>query len=467
MKGKWRNAVCLALSVTTVLGTVGCSGGNTAKLEDLYVPTYEDNGKSVRMMSTLHPNPLDREAMELYKAVGFNAIPYAEDFVKAEEVLTLGADAPYLRGLELCEELGLDVFIRPHNNYTSETPTTEPNYFEKYFSTIDFRDYPAVKGFFVTDEPVYGKLFDLEDRYLTWFNENYGGEYFEFTSNIYGCQNTNWKTGAYADKSYDEYAEKYLSIIEQANSARKLHTIDIYPLHQTEGFKDIQNEYILWAHEDAAARAKAHGFGLHLCVQTFGSAVDYLAWKIPTSFEEIDFCLNSTLAFGPERLEFFSYRDYTKDNLVGMVTNGEPNERYYWTQQAVQTFKKWEHVYLSYKWDHLFTNVGTGSRSAVNPAFELVRGKVKPITDVEKVRSKYDIIMNEFTDGEGNKAFMLLNYDAPILKRNNETTITFKEAQGVMYYRDGEPMTAVLKDGKFEIELKAGEAIFVIPLYQK
>ena len=124
-------------------------------------------------------------------------------------------------------------------------------------------------------------------------------------------------------------------------------------------------------------------------------------------------------------------------------------------------------MYLNYKWDHIYTNVGTGSRDSINPAFEYVRNIEKPITNVSGVKSKYDITMNEFTDGDGNKAFMLCNYDEPLNQRTNEVTLTFEKAQGVLYYRNGEPTTVLLEDGKFEVELEAGEAVFVIPLYKK
>ena len=124
-------------------------------------------------------------------------------------------------------------------------------------------------------------------------------------------------------------------------------------------------------------------------------------------------------------------------------------------------------VLLSYKWDHIFTNVGTGSKNATNEAFEYVRDIAKPITNVEKVRSKYDITINEFTDASGNKAFMLFNYDEPWLLRNNRVVINLKKAEGVMYYRNGEPITQLLENGRFEISLEAGEGVFVIPLYKK
>jgi hypothetical protein len=53
------------------------------------------------------------------------------------------------------------------------------------------------------------------------------------------------------------------------------------------------------------------------------------------------------------------------------------------------------------------------------------------------------------------------------MQRSNKTAVTFENAKGVLYYRNGEPITSLLKDGKFEIELEAGEGVFVIPLYEK
>ena len=150
-----------------------------------------------------------------------------------------------------------------------------------------------------------------------------------------------------------------------------------------------------------------------------------------------------------------------------MLTAGEPNERYYFVQEAIQDLRKWEQVYLNYTWEHIYTNVGTGSRLSVNPMFEYVKPYEKPITNVTAVKSRYDVSLSEFTDGEGNKAFMLCNYDEPLLGRKNKTELTFDKAQGVLYYKDGEPTTVLLEKGKFSIELDPGEAVFAIPLYKK
>lgn len=465
LKMQWKKAACIALAASLTLGTAGCNkGGGVANVEDLYIPTYEDKGQHYETSCSTPPDLADKAQAQLYRDAGFTCAPYTEDFMSAADVITLGAESRYMQGLKVCEEVGLDVYIRPHSGFTSATPTTEPCYYEQYFSTIDFRDYPAVKGFFTVDEPKYAQLEDLEARYLKWFNENYGGENYAFFSNLFGAHNTSSVAGT--DKTYHDYAEKFLSIIDRANAVNKYHSIDFYTLRIYDGVYEMFDQN-LRVHEDAATRAKAHNVGLGGYVQVFGGLADGSSYRLPTTFAEVNWGVYNLLQFGATRLAFFLYREYKKDGLVGLLTDGQPNERYYWVQEALKTLEKFDHVLLSYKWDHLYTNVGTGSRLAKNPAFEYVRAKVKPIADVENVRSKYDITMNEFTDGDGNKAFMLFNYDEPMMKRNNKVDLTFKNADGVLYYRNGEPTTVGLKDHKFSIDLESGEGVFVIPLYKK
>ena len=468
MKFNFKKSACIVLAALTALGASGCgdNSGAAVSLEDLYIPTYVDEGQRLRTMASLPPNMADRAQVEMYVAAGMNAVPYTEDFLSAEDVLTQGKEAPYLKGLEICEEYGVDAFIRPHSAHTVAVPTEAPCYYEKYFSGIDFREYPAVKGFFVVDEPEYAQLIDLETRYLTWFNENYGGEGYEFFSNLFSRYVINWKKGDYKDKTYDDYAEKYLSIVDRSEAVNKHFSIDYYALRKTDGGVYLADTNLM-THADAAIRARNHGISMGAYVQVFGGEADGNSYRGPTTYAEIDWGVNNLLSFGATTLKFFHYREYKKDKLVGMLSDGVPNDRYYWTQEALEILRKWDHVYLSYKWDHIYTNVGTGSRDSINPAFEYVRNIEKPITNVSGVKSKYDITMNEFTDGDGNKAFMLCNYDEPLMQRKNKVTITMQNAEGLLYYRKGEPTTVLLEKGKFEIELDAGEGVFVIPLYKK
>ena len=464
MRRRVKQAVGILLASALTLGMSGC-GKVEVTLEDLYIPIYQDNDAHVRAMAGMPPNVLDEGQMDLYKAAGFNFVPYTEDFFSAADVPLQGESSAYLRGLKILEEYGMDTLIQPHNIHYSSKPTENSCYYEQYFSGVDFREYPAVKGFYVADKSDYGQLLDTEARYLTWFNENYGGEGYEFFGNLFGCYTENWRTGGYLNRKYDDYAELFLSTLDKSQSANNHFGIDCYPLKEKDGVPLLEDS-ALGVHLDAATRAKAHGAELAAFVQVFGTT-NNTSYRIPTTFAEIDWGLNNVLSFGATWINFYCFREYKTDKFLGMLTEGTPNERYYWVQEAIANLRKWEHVYLSYTWQHIFTNVGTGSRLAVNPMFERVKEKEKPITDVTAVKSRYDVVLSEFTGGEGNKAFLMTNYDEPTLQRSNKVTVTFGEAKGVLYYKDGEPTTALIENGKFEIELEAGEGIFVIPLYQK
>ncbi len=114
MRVNFKKTICLTLAALTILGASGCgeSGGGTVSLDDLYIPTYTDNGESVRTLALIPPDFSNREQVEQYKAVGFNAAIYPEDFVQAEDVLKYGENSTYIQGLKLCEEYGLDVIIK-------------------------------------------------------------------------------------------------------------------------------------------------------------------------------------------------------------------------------------------------------------------------------------------------------------------------------------------------------------------
>lgn len=469
MKGK--KALVLALALTMTLGAVGCGGkssggknGGVVTVDDLYIPTYEDNGQQIRMMADCPPEMSDKAKAEIYKAAGFNAVPIVVG-ASDNKPVDVSENGSFVKSLKVCEELGIDAFIRQHSKWVEESPVAgQPCYFEQSFSNFDFTKYPAVKGFYFVDEPGIKQLDDLGNRHLTWFNENYGGKGYEFFSNLFACHNPTALAGSLG-KSYDDYAETYLDILDKAESVNKHHSVDYYTLRKKVDGTPYMYETNLIAHLDAAERAKAHGVGFSAYVQTFGGNTDGMSYRIPASFADINWNVYNILSFGAHTMKYYSYIGYT--NETAMIVEGEPSDIYYWVQQANEYVKKYEHVLLSFNWEHTYTNVGTGSRSASNEAFDLIRDKVKPITDVKTVTSKYDITMSEFSDKDDTKAFMLFNYDDPCYLRKNKVKLSFENADGIMYYRNGEPTTQVLENGSFEIELEAGEGIFAIPLYKK
>ena len=153
-----------------------------------------------------------------------------------------------------------------------------------------------------------------------------------------------------------------------------------------------------------------------------------------------------------------------------MVTEGEPNELWHFTKKVNAYVKNFDHVFMNFKWEKLFAQVGSGSRSAVNEAFEIAKNKnmlSTSLTGISKVENKFDIIISENTDGT-NDGFWVMNYDDPANARANKTSITFEKADGVLYYRNGESIVEGLgKDKILTLDVDAGEGIFIIPLYKK
>ena len=57
-----------------IYAVAGCgeSGGGAVSLDDLYIPTYEDNGESVRTLALLPPDFSNRAQIEQYGFGYFN-----------------------------------------------------------------------------------------------------------------------------------------------------------------------------------------------------------------------------------------------------------------------------------------------------------------------------------------------------------------------------------------------------------
>ena len=494
---KLKKLLSLALVFVISLSATGCN--STVTLEDLAVPTYQDVEEMILRVD-LPPNMSSREQMELYKECGFNTIPMTEDFFTAEEVAPymdelatyktalenwdgneetkpIEPEKPlYIQALELCEELDIDVFIRPHhtgfNKADQGNPNVagdynavigKPNYFEKYFYNLDFHDYPAVKGFMVVDEPTWGQVTDLINRYLPWFNENYGDGNYELFCNLLASGNTAWKDKFSQTKVYDEFITLYHDeFLSKANSKNKTISYDSYGLAN-----DGVNNYVSDTYFSNCVNMRGYadrfnmGFGGY--IQCF---TGYSNLRDPISFADFAFQVYTYLAFGANRLSYYGYRDYPPESHL--MDGGTPRQKWYWVQEINTIIKKLDGLLANFDYEGFVTSVGTGSFFEVNESFEAVKTKaLESLNGVDSFVSKYDAFMTQFKDADGRKAYMLVNYEEPSLTHTNKVSVEFDDADGLMYYRDGEPKIEVLENKTFNIDLKPGEGVFMIPLYKK
>ena len=462
MKKVFKKALSVALACAFVFGTFSGCGNKQLTVDDLVIPTYEDN-KSIRIGSSLPPNYTNRKMLEDYIEAGFTELEMTDDSGKMDQ------DNPdFLYGLELCEELGLNAALLMHRTVVAYEQTDEPTWWEDRFGNMDFRDYPALKGFWITDEPRWPQYDDMEDRHLTWFNENYGGEYFEWRVCLFGRNQpaTIWEN---TDIDYDAYAERYLKILDKVDAPNKELCIDFYTLRDDGKQKYMLPEDIM-TNADAAMRAEARGINLALCIQSFGGSDWGGTYRYPSTFSEMSWSVYNALSYGADALAYFGYCDWPSFNFKCMVTEGEPNELWYHVKKVNNDIKKFDHVFLNFKWEAILTNVGTGSRNSSNEAFEMAKVKdmvSNKLNGISAVNSKYDVFITELSDGT-NDGYWIMNYDDPVNARDNKVQVTFENADGLLYYRDGEPNVIVLgKDKVFELNVKAGEGVFVIPVYAK
>ena len=498
---KHKKLVSLLLVGILSYGLVGC-GERAVRVEDLKIPTYQDAGEML-IRSDLPPNQADREQMLLYKDCGFNTVVLTEDFFKVNGVADYIEDLKtyeenlkawdgdeatkpgepikptYIQALDLCEELGIDVFIRPHerdyndltNDNVSATPESvigKPNYFEKYLYNIDFRDYPAVKGFMVADEPTYGMVTDLQNRYVNWFNENYGGEDYELFVNHFSPGSSNFKDQYSQTKTYEDFITYYCDgFLKKLNQKTKVLSMDTYVL-RNDGTNNFVHDSFLFSNLEMRKYADRFGVDYGAYVQCF---TGYSNLRELTSYADFSFQVSTYMAFGAKRLSFYGYRNWSAADRTEthLIAGGvEPNEKWYMAKDVIALIKKLDGILYNFEWNGIYTNLGTGSFFDSNEAFDLIsRDDLDNLNGVKEFKSKYDTIVGQFKDKDGNDGFMLVNYEEPSVKHDNKVTMTFENADGVMYYRDGEPVVEGLANKTFTIDLKPGEGVFIIPLYKK
>lgn len=405
------------------------------------------------------PDCTSDEQLKMYQRANFNILTMTEDFVRARS-------KAYLDCLRNCEKLGLDVYLRGYGQYFGE-------YFEKFFTGVDFNDYPAVKGFFFLDEPAGCDIPRIANAAVDWFNDTYAETGMDFYLNSY-CGEVPWHL-CMPSEDFHEYL--MTEIYDKLNTENKILTIDEYPLRRgIDGKKYLdEREWIPYTAQ-VARICRDHGVKFGGYLQTFGG--DYVDARIPDTIEEIRFMAYVYLAFGAQHIGYFVYLGNRDIGFMGLVNDaGRPSKLYYHARALNEELLSFDIEYLSYDWKGTLVIDGE-SNETPNEAFAKTR-EFLPYADKEltAVTAENNLIVGCFEKGKNEHAYIVVSYGEPTVQQDNKMTFTLKTAKKLEILRNGRKVTTEtkmekvnglkpreiveVKDGKVEIELKYGEALFI------
>ncbi len=443
----------ISLILATALVVPGCAGGGKiTNVEDLDVKKYEDNKKIV-MMADLPPSP-DEYNMKLYKEAGFNTYIMTEDWTPIKN----GNSTDYFAAVEYVGSQGLDVFIRGYDGSSC------PGYFEEKFSGKNFLDYEPIKGIYLIDEPTANKFDDIKNVYVPWYNENYSQDLYWHLNLLPSYSSTFGLTAeemASGEPVYEIYMNKYVEeILKNVQGAKDI-SLDHYPLRTGREGNYLSN---MWLYDlmIAGQIAKAQNCDFNVCIQSFDGG-----YRLPESATDIKFQMYTSMAFGANMFEFFCYCSNTALKFNALLTNLQPTDLYYYVKEAIAEIASFDHVFLSFDWQGTMAINGKNNATS-NSAFDVITDKtLKEASGIKSVSALEDCLIGSFKDADGNDGYLIVNYGEPTEGKKNTVSLEFEKAAGVAVYRYGIETVYGIASNKTDLELDAGEGVFLIPLSEK
>ena len=417
--------------------------------------------------------------------------------------------------LNLCYEKGIDAQIQLHTDLVRENY----NVFTSAFPNINFADYPALKGFFIVDEPQWRQIDYIRDNYVAWFNQNYADSGLEFYVNLLGGYSSwigpmdadgNINYDGHSDKLfgsdcsavqkatfYTNYVNHWLEVFKLINGKNKFFTIDEYPFADNQSgmviidSEELRSKYVeqygipseniliagnmpdgyeYYIEEDwlertfkAAVTAKENGYQFGAFIQAMDEGGTEV-FRLPTTLAEIKWQAYMNIAFGAKKLIYYAYDHHPGGSY--MTQNGNPLNLYNYVQETNAEILSIGNVLMAFD-----TWVGAKSYPADGAIKSLalqyvVDMELEELTGVTSVVSDKELIVGEMVDADGNHGYMLVGYDDPLNGNSTKVEMTFDGADGFIIYRNCQrTLSEDFTGGILSVTLAAGEGLFVIPVY--
>lgn len=451
-----KKGVSLLLSAVLTLGVAaGFAGCNTetADTDGEIYPTYADD-KELMIGGWDSPIPT-KENYQAAKDMGLTHIFLDQVYANI--------DSPqYAEILDWCEEIGLDAILLLGSNVDHDA--TEEWTDADWELLYERAESPAADMICYWDEPFvdnFGDVLDIVNRH----NAKYGDDPEAPTFNVTYNPQANVNSNEVGTISYQEYADKLWEEVMSKVQGEKFLSLDVYPLYQSNGATGVSSGWLPKL-ETMANLAKENDADFHMFIQNYwDTSADGTTRRVDDV--DLSYQVYVCMAFGITGFSYFTYTESFLSSMTGgCVTREdcEPTELYYYAQELNTELKKFDNVYLSFDWQGVYTILGSENETGVNIGFEAMKDPLDSLSCADSVSATQDTVIGQFKDKDGNDGLLIANYSDPAARLSDAVSLEFKDADRALVWRNGERSVYVLKDGVLNLELEAGEGVFVIPV---
>lgn len=469
MRSKKIISAVAALSV--MFAAASCSGdGNNSGMNKITLPDYDayETEYETVISGWLIPGSLDEENV---KWIGEAGIGVLHAVGAGDDVICFSSyNDEAKRTLDLLGSANVKVYVNTGSRDGSS-----------YRKISDFKQSSAVLGMSL-DEPNKAEMTAMAAQ-VEWWNQNADGRNFYcnlFPSFAQVVQNE------FAG-NYESYLEYYCdNVLDHLTSGEKWLSADRYPLtYDSAGNKCLDNAWLSDIQILANVAKKRKDVKTNFFIQTMpygikedgspSGAIYGSRDRVPT-YEDIRMQEYALAAFGYDGISLFCYAtplvgfEFAESQEAMIGRNGEKTEIYESVKKANAEILSFDHVLQQFDWLGTFTNdagqtIDDKSRTE-NSSFRLLsRISVKSVPSLLSVTTSQDTLFGYFNDIDGNDGIMAVNYNETSLGLTDEVTLAF---DGTKYnkavcYIGGKKTIVSLNGGKLDLELGAGEGVFVIP----
>lgn len=384
---------------------------------------------------------------------------------------------PYM---ELAEKMNIPVLAHA-NSLTSMTMDidgvlTEDN--KAFLDTLysDLSKYKMFKGYAFADEPTYQSAasFLLTKNYLADI---------DIKKSIYtACLPiTASKESLAADNSLSQEVA-YDSYMDSFYGATGSFVYDLYPLiTNTNTGNRVDSEWFSNLRL-VAEHAKNNQYDAGIVVQStsYGFAKSFEMKDNPEYHRTIEtkadvgFQVYTALAYGMRAINYYSYWTHWSESARGIDSSamvnypteagGEPikTNAYYAVKAVNQEIKKFDHVFLSFNWQGTMALAPEGATMS-----DALSGVLDNSSNYQSenmtATATEETIIGCMKDENGQDGFMIVNATEPSAGKTSKVTIKIADATKAYAYIKGSKTEIILQNGVYELEVGAGEGVFVIP----